>query len=271
MRRTPSSLQGSHSWAPSSRKLSGQRLRPHCPLTTRVHSAATRPAYQWLEGQGSAPPGSQSLGPVEGTWIYLVLILPACSCLLGPSENGQFRRTPSLPAQRAAKSGRAGVWGLWEEDKSRSTPALWLLHLAGQRDGALESSEMRVPGAPGCRNGPGEDASAAGRGGSLAHASCPSWPQMLRQPGEGTAFQNQDSQFPSLIPLRRKKRQQQKINRVENSPGSNMRSLHRQTCGCFCPVLKRREKSYLQLFFDAPDQMVSERFIRAAQSIPRGT
>lgn len=41
-----------------------------------------------------------------------------------------------------------------------------------------------------------------------------------------------------------------------------MHSLQRQTCGCFCPVLKRREKSYLQLFFDVPDQMVSERFIQ---------
>lgn len=130
---------------------------PHCPLTPRVHSAAAQPAYPWLEGRRDAPP---RLSPRAQP----VLIPPARRHLLRPSENGQFRQTPSLPAQRAAEAGRAGVWGLRKGDKSRSTPALWLAHLAGRRAGPWRA-EMRVPGAPGGRTGPGEDSGAGGREG----------------------------------------------------------------------------------------------------------
>ena len=93
-------------------------------------------------------------GPRGGHVVSLALILPAYSCLLSPSEKGRFHQTltPALPAQRVAKSGKAGVWGLWEEDKSRSTPALWHVCLPGQWEETLGSSGMPVPGAPGSRN-----------------------------------------------------------------------------------------------------------------------
>lgn len=91
-----------------------------------------------------------------------------------PGSVSLFHQTPTaaLPAQRVANSGKAGVW---EEDESRSLPALWLVCLSRWWDRTLESSGMRLPGA-------------GGRTGAWPTASCPSWFQMLRQPGRPQAL-----------------------------------------------------------------------------------
>lgn len=81
-------------------------------VTTPSPSTHTPISLAVTPGRGNAPPVSQPRGPVEGMWVYLVLILPACSCLLSPSENGQFRPPPfqlrGWPSQAERKSGDSG-------------------------------------------------------------------------------------------------------------------------------------------------------------------